>query len=720
MILRILFLCVLMAPFLAEAKVVKSSFAIVVDRESYRQARAEIEGYAAAIERQGLKTRIIPDEWQHPDSIRLQLKQLWKSEDYPLEGAVFIGEIPVPMLRDAQHLTSAFKMDQQRYPWYRSSVPSDRFYDDFDLQFDYLKQDSIYPLVHYYSLKAESPQQLDVDIYTARIKPPKGENSYELLRNYLRKVIAWKASPKKARQLLLFTGHGYNSQCPRSWMDEKIAVTQQFAYLAGQQNFLEYINFQDEEHIRFRLMAELAREDLDIALLHHHGGPRAQYLDGMPEVTSVQDQLFGIKYYLRSKLRDAGNDPAAREKRIADFTSSLGVPEAWFNGAFDPEQTALDSIYNHNLDIYLEDHGDYVSRVPFIMLDACFTGSFHLDEYLSGAYIFDEGKTLLVQANSVNVIQDKWSDEMAGLIGLGVRAGFWHQMNCLLETHLIGDPTFAFADFDKKINLNDRIVRNKRDRRFWNRQLGSPYADVQALAARMLFRISGRGMSDRLLEIFRTSPFYPVRMEALTLLRRCKDANFIEALNLGISDSYELIQRMSAVYMSETGEPAHVPYLIQALLRNNLSKRVSYNLRDAAGMFSKDLLLPEFEKQSTELPSHAFLEERVATLKNTIESNSARKMVDELLDPAVAEKEKFFNLKAFRNQTVHPFAGELMGFIDTTSSINLKLTGIEMLGWFNHSFRREEIRDFCVRELAEEGQPAEIRKELLKTINRIQ
>jgi len=35
------------------------------------------------------------------------------------------------MIRDAQFLTSAFKMDQKR-PWQQSSIPSDRYYDDFD------------------------------------------------------------------------------------------------------------------------------------------------------------------------------------------------------------------------------------------------------------------------------------------------------------------------------------------------------------------------------------------------------------------------------------------------------------------------------------------------------------------------------------------------------------------------------------------------------------
>ena len=33
-----------------------------------------------------------------------------------LEGAVFIGDIPIPMIRKAQHMTSAFKMDEEKSP----------------------------------------------------------------------------------------------------------------------------------------------------------------------------------------------------------------------------------------------------------------------------------------------------------------------------------------------------------------------------------------------------------------------------------------------------------------------------------------------------------------------------------------------------------------------------------------------------------------------------
>src|SRR5690606_25618835 len=118
-----------------------TTFAIVVDRETYSSVEKEIKAYRDRIEEEGVGTYIIVDHWTNPEQIRAQLLKLYKQSN-PLEGTVLIGNIPVVMVRDAQHLTSAFKMSQ-RLAWNRSSVPSDRFYDDFDMQFQFLNQDTV-------------------------------------------------------------------------------------------------------------------------------------------------------------------------------------------------------------------------------------------------------------------------------------------------------------------------------------------------------------------------------------------------------------------------------------------------------------------------------------------------------------------------------------------------------------------------------------------------
>ena len=96
------------------ARAARHTFAVVVDTVSLRLAAAELRDYARAVEQtHGWHVVILPDRWGCPDSLRTELQRLYLDAEAPLTGAVFVGDIPIPMVRDAQYLTSAFKMDQR-------------------------------------------------------------------------------------------------------------------------------------------------------------------------------------------------------------------------------------------------------------------------------------------------------------------------------------------------------------------------------------------------------------------------------------------------------------------------------------------------------------------------------------------------------------------------------------------------------------------------------
>ena len=119
----------------------------------------------------GMKSEIVvvtPDVT--PDSLRAVISGMAHRKSVPIEGMVFVGDIPVPMLLDAQHLTSAFKVLQNPKRMERSACPSDRFYDDLDLQFDFIERDSKKPLLYYYSMRADSPQKSSPSLYSGRYK----------------------------------------------------------------------------------------------------------------------------------------------------------------------------------------------------------------------------------------------------------------------------------------------------------------------------------------------------------------------------------------------------------------------------------------------------------------------------------------------------------------------------------------------------------------------
>ncbi len=695
----------------------QTGFAIVVDSETYKQAREEINSYATILESEGLKTFIIEDKWNQPDSIKAQLVLLYNSAT-PIEGAVFIGDIPVPMLRDAQHFSSAFKMNQEQFKWDRSSIPSDRFYDDFDLKFKYLKQDEEIPLYHYYSLLAESEQKLQSEIYTGRIKAPEHKDKYQQIKAYLKKVVKAHREASEVENIMFFAGHGYNTESMIARIDEKITLTQQFPALNKQKNNIDFIDYTFDDNVKFRLLPELKREDLDLAILHHHGGATAQYLNGMPASSSVNVCSYNIKYYLRSKISSAKRRKRDVNEVIAGYQKSLDVPLSWFEGWDTEEGIKADSIANANLDIYVEDLDDYNSNARFIMFDACFNGSFHKKDYLAGRYIFGEGNTVLVMANSVNSIQDKWPDEMLGLLNCGVRFGNIFKNVSYLESHLIGDPTYKFkSDYDKNFNRN--IVLEKNNISYWKSLLNDEQPDVQCLALKMLFENNYNDFSSLATTTYFNSPFNTVRLECLKLLTHYNNDDFIKVVCAATEDSYELTRRFAGYYISDSGDERCIPAVIKANIRNNKARRIRYVYSELLSFFDKDLLLEELNKQ---VDANDYFLDKEESRKEFIKlveryAASAAKCTNEIL--ADDNKSSKLAIRNLRNKPFHQYAKDYCKFALETKDDELRLIMIEAFGWFSLSIHKEEIINTCENIANNTDFSDQIKQEALKTINRL-
>ena len=159
----------------------RASVAVVIDQDCYSQTKDAVNEYVDAMELDGKTGILLIDEWGVPDSIRVRLETLHREK--ALEGAVLIGDIPVPMIRDAQHLSSAFKMDQKR-DWKESSIPSDRYYDDFHLQFNFLSRDKDRKDFFYYSLASFFTDPAPSEIYTLAL-PLSLHDAFPLCHLYL-------------------------------------------------------------------------------------------------------------------------------------------------------------------------------------------------------------------------------------------------------------------------------------------------------------------------------------------------------------------------------------------------------------------------------------------------------------------------------------------------------------------------------------------------------
>lgn len=670
-----------------------TSFAIIIDKASYDEAAREVDAYRDVVEKDGLATYIVIDDWASPEEVRAQILALSKGK-MPLEGVVFVGDIPIPMIRDAQYLSSAFKMDQNR-DWKQSSIPSDRYYDDFDLKFNFIRQDEDRPLYFYYSIDKSSTHHIRSDIYSARIKPPvkEGVDKYELLRKYFRKVVAERQNENPLDDMFVFRGHGYNSEAMDAWAGEQLALKEQLPNVFLPGNTVRFYDFETIWPMKRYVMEKMQVETVDVALLHHHGGPTTQYLNGYRNTSSVRESIDNVKRYLRSKTVDRKD----ADERIGSFMQDLDVPRSWFD--LSDSMKVVDSLYNVELDINVEDLFGVKLNSRFVMFDACYNGSFHQDEYIAGWYIFSDGKTIVTQGNTVNVIQDKWPDEFVGLFDHGIRIGQWHRHVQYLETHLIGDPTYRFANrADKKLDINHAVTVNGGNNKFWLKMLGHGSADVQAMALRKLADNGYPGIDRMLEDTYFSSPFGVVRMECLKLLSRDNTPEFVTVARAAAEDSYELVRRLAMDWIVDAGNDELIPVQVKSLTDDNLSKRASYYSRNGLNRFDPDKLSAEIKKQYSGKPYLYNGDELCGQYLTNVERgrSSLRRDMGVILDREATVKNRAREISYFRNYNIHYLVPELTAFAkDTSEDTSLRVAMIEALGWFDLSWRKAEIIDMC-------------------------
>ena len=664
----------------------KTTFAIVTDSKSYEEAKQEIDAYRTSVENEGLGTYLLIDEWKSPEPIRELLIQLHEDKKAPLEGCVFVGDIPIPMIRDAQHLCSAFKMNQTM-AWHRSSVPSDRYYDDFDLKFDYIKQDSVYTDYHYLSLRADGTQYLSPDIYSGRIRPIRGEgmDKYQLLRDYLKKVVAEKQQNNVLDQLTMARGHGYNSEDLLAWSGEQLALREQFPQLFKPGNTVKFYDFNFQFPAKFLYLNEVQREDLDMMLFHHHGGTDAQYINGYQLPTNVQANIESIKLYIRSKVPGRAKK-VGREQAIKEYAKQYNIPESWCEEAFDINKQKLDSIYHYHMDIHMEEIYKLRPNARFVMFDACFNGSFHLDEYLAGSYIFNPGKTIATLACSVNSIQDKWPDEFIGLMATGMRIGQFARLTCFLENHLIGDPTFHFTpNVNAGFDVNQALVLKEGNIAFWKKQLTSPLVDMQALALRKLSDADYKDIVPLLEESYFNSESFITRLEALRLLVLNHPNQALPTMTAALNDSYELIRRYAGEYAEKNGSPELLPAWIESYLKRSQEKRLRFKILGGIDAFPYADIKAEVEKQVASMTLYDRTHVNAILEQLPRQEQSMEMDIKTITDPKSKPSYVSRDLRTFRN---HPVGGKaldmLLAFLkDESRPIGQRIITAEVLGWYN-------------------------------------
>lgn len=730
---RIIFWAGIVAAFSikAETKILKpkqilaNSFAIITDDITYEKTKDAMLLYKAAVENDGLSTYIISSAWQNPEEIREEIIRL-KKADKTLEGFVLVGDIPVACIRNAQHMTTAFKMNEETFPFPESSVPSDRFYDDLHLKFDYIRRDSVTPHLFYYKLSENSPQSLNPELYSARIRYPekKGGDKYNAISDFLRKAA--KAKNEKFNTLdhfVSFTGSAYNSECLTAWIDEGKALRENFPYAWTSGTSAKHLNFRMDNFMKYRLFDELQRPEVDLFVFHEHGLPDAQLINNEPDGISFDSRYDAFR---RSVYSDAKRmlkrSKLPKDSVLNQLAKKYSVQKEFFNALNDKNTAEKDSTTDADLYINLTDLNKISTYPKAVILDACYNGSFHLDDYVAGYYIFNPGNTLVVSANSRNVLQDKWTMEFTGLLSYGARFGQYFRLISTLEGHLMGDPTVKFSPATEITELAP-LIYNTNDSKANEKALNSSKPDLQALALRNLaHNDKNKKLSGKIFQVYKTSAYNVVRMEALKLLSEYNDQNFVKALALALTDPYEFVARQAAVYCGENGDESLIIPMASAYLNYPERLRVLYNIQSSFSEFPLRKVIHVFD---------SLLNASNFTDKETIRKdlNEYFKSTDKRLnlslkniaDPSLPVDKRISDIRTIRNYNYHYNTGEYLRIMkNDKDDIKVRVALAEALGWFTNSYKKDEIVKSCRSLLQEKNLPAELHAELIQTMNRLQ
>ena len=700
-----------------------TSFAVVIDAATYEKCHAEVAAYRDALQKDGLAVYTISADWTSPEEIRAELAKLYKSNSkkMPLEGCVFIGDVPYVSVQNAQHMTTAFKMNEERFPIDEASVTSDRFYDDLNLSFEFIKRDSLDNLRYYYKLSENSPQHLNPTFYSGRIHYPEqmGGDKYEATAKYLRKVVAERERNEKIDYMVTFAGAAYNSDCLVTWMDERVMLDEIFPQLSrNDHRALKQLNFRmNNYNMTYKLFAELERDEVDIMLFNEHGSPDKQHISGEGQIDSFNARLEALRYTVYSAIRreERKGEQGDVEGAKAYFKERYHLTDKFFEEYYNPTPSTKDPD-----DLNLEDLNSHTLNPRFVVFNACYNGSFHQPGYVAGSYIFGDGRTVVAQGNTVNVLQDRWTYEMFGLLTHGVRVGQYNRMVATLEGHIIGDPAFRFTPTVEGTLAQDmvtkKIVKGK-NVSYWTALLDAPNADIQSLALRMLAD-GGAISAKELLNKYRTCNYATTRMECLKLIMRngsCPES--IAAVSEALYDSYEVVRRNAATYAWMLGAEELADEIADVLINYPESQRVGFILNRAMEMLPEQVAMAAFDKAAA--ATHYPVKENIEALrKYQLRSQKTKHSeMEDLFNNEEKLAARISAIRGVRNNTYHEYVPQMIALVnDEAQPMELRVAVTEALGWFVASPRKQEIIAACE---ALKSTDKALAAEAQQTINRL-
>lgn len=705
------------------ARPMKTDAVVAVITDEEIAAAPSFRQYCRMLEsKESLGVYAVASTWNDPDQVRNSILEIRKK--YPaLEGVVLIGNVPVAMIRNGQHMTTAFKMDEIKFDRKQSSVASDRFYDDFDLKFRAIGRDEQQPLWFYYELDEASPQTIRSDIYSGRIMShAKGAARIQEISRFLDKAVAARNEKNPLNQMLAYTGSGYNSESITSWSHEQLALQESLPSVFKDAGGYRALHFSMQNVMKYRLYSELQRPGLDLTLFTEHGDIEKQYISHHQHGDDMEFATSFIKFNLRNTLRRTAQKGQSTDQAQQSLMKKYGLPEEWFEGAFGDDSLRIaDSVYNTDGDIYSVELAKVNPASRMVIFNACYNGSFHHPGNISAAYLFGNGQTLVTHGNTTNVLQDKWTIEHIGMLERGARAGQWSRINNTLESSLNGDPTYHF-DHPQSAAINKMLTASQ-PAAYWKKLLAQPDMVLQMIAMRRLFESDPAENASLFRKIYNSSPRRNIRMEALKLLSLTGDSNYLAVAGAALNDPYELIRRKSAEWIAKAGHDQFIPQLLDMLIAFPDDARTSWVGSRALMLMNNEALLKAIgSKKETASFFYNYNEwQEQMTAIATSGKRDAEEIMSGILNKKATENARIQKVRSLRNMYYHYLIPQLIGVAtDASEPVELRKNLVEALGWFSNSYNKSLITDACKKMIASNETPAIVKAEATQTIGRLQ
>ena len=299
-------------------------------------------------------------------------------------------------------------------------------------------------------------------------------------------------------------------------------------------------------------------------------------------------------------------------------------------------------------------------------------------------------------ANTVGVLQDLWGMQLLGILQNGARVGHLLKKTAFLETHILGDPTFHFSS---EKNYNDLFVNQKATKKDWYKLLKEKDADLQSYALTELSKIENeKGFSEKLVELFKTSPFESVRTQAYFQLRKYNNQAFLYVLDLALNDNYEYIKRIALYDVSDMGDVKFIDQLIDIYIKDQELARSQYRISWMFQFFDYDAVTEALNRKlkgNENIFNSANLLEKALTKVSYAKTKNAD-LLKVLSDTNSSEKELNSQIRMLRLYRHHSAVPQVISIIkDDSKSMDTRISALEALSWFGQSYQKDLILKMC-------------------------